>query len=158
MSSSVVSASCSSCSLTESHFQHRLVALLRTALLFAPTEPDCLPGGRIDAGVPALRILLVGQVIAASGGSQMHVRRPTPRGPMPIRGSARTGLERTAIRCPSIVVIYSLSNPAGAGKESRWNAVARLFAEPGRAMSPSVDALADQAIVKVICFVDHAWW
>jgi hypothetical protein len=34
----------------------------------------------------------------------------------------------------------------------------RLFAEPGRAMSPSVDALADQAIVKVICLVDHAGW
>jgi hypothetical protein len=33
----------------------------------------------------------------------------------------------------------------------------RLFAEPCRAVSPSVDALADQAIVKVICLVDHTW-
>jgi hypothetical protein len=39
------------------------------------------------------------------------------------------------------------------------NAVAAGYLhEPCRAMSPSVDALADQAIVKVICLVDHAWW
>jgi hypothetical protein len=127
VSSPVVSASCSSCSLTGRTFSIAfVVAFLRTAILFAPTESDCLPGGGIDAGVPALRILLVGQVIAASGGSQMHVmavedsreraltasrRRassPTPRGPMPHRTSARARVERTAIRCPSIVVIYSL--------------------------------------------------
>ena len=60
-----------------------MVALLRTVILFAPTESDCLPGVRIDAGMPALRILLVGQVIAASAGSQMHVM-------------AMTGHERTA--------------------------------------------------------------
>jgi hypothetical protein len=36
-----------------------------------------LLGGRIDAGVPALGILLVGQVIAASAGSQMHAMAMT---------------------------------------------------------------------------------
>ena len=75
---SPVVTSCSSCSLTGSHFSIAfVVALLRTAILFAPTESDGLPGGRIDAGVPALCILLVGQVIAASAGSQMHVMAMT---------------------------------------------------------------------------------
>jgi hypothetical protein len=60
-----------------------VVAVLQTAILFPPTESDCLLGGRVDAGVPALRILLVGQVIAASAGSQMRVM-------------AMTGHERTA--------------------------------------------------------------
>jgi hypothetical protein len=56
-------------------------------------------------------------------------------------------------------VILSRSNPAGAGKgKSLERRGRRLSAEPGRAMSPLVDALADQAIVKVICFVDYAWW
>ena len=32
-----------------------MVALLRTAILFAPTESDCLSGGRMHAGGPARR-------------------------------------------------------------------------------------------------------
>jgi len=54
-------------------------------------------------------------------------------------------------------------NPAGASKKKSLELHGRpSFAKPARAVSPSVDALADQAIdarhVNVICFLDHAWW
>jgi hypothetical protein len=72
--SPVVSASCSSCSLARSHFQHRLRGRGSPDSDLVPTDGvGLLARGRIDAGVPVLRILLVGQVIAASAGSQMHV-------------------------------------------------------------------------------------
>jgi hypothetical protein len=76
---------------------------------------------------------------------------------MPLRGSASVRVGRTAIRWPSIVVIHLLSNPAGAGKESRWNAVAaRVICRAVPRRVHSVDALADQVIVKVIFLVDYS--
>jgi len=85
-----------------------------------------LLGGRIDAGVPALRILSVGQVIAASAGSQMQVM-------------AMTGHERTAA---ARVVAGRLPIPSRAPRRSTCSgSSAQRLSEAGTAVGDRQRAL-----------------
>jgi hypothetical protein len=85
VSSPVVSASCSSCSLTGSHFQHRLRGRASPDSDLVRTDGVGLFARRRNRRWRA-RIAYPSrcQVIAASAGSQMHV--------MAMTGHERTGL------------------------------------------------------------------
>jgi O-antigen/teichoic acid export membrane protein len=126
-------------------------------MLFVLAEPILgWFGPGYDAGVPALRILLIAHVIAASAGSQMYVMIMTGHE----RGAALLLVSHTVVNAALSVWLIGLLGLSGAAMATGailvvWNAAMGLFLWRRLHLVPGVLAVFQALFVKAVNFRMH---